>query len=963
MKKLVLIVNVLMLFQSVSTNAQMAGTEAYLKGNYVEIGISGAGGFEGADTTSGIPSGMHFRSGNPYFGFVANPQHNSWATYNGDYFSPGSPENGWGFEIRTSGGATGSNNCVQSGPFGSGQAIPGSITYSAYSDVVSAIWDGDITTGTNLHFKITTLLHQNDDFYTTIISVTNNTAAMIDTLFYYRNVDPDNNESIDFNFTTMNKIVSQPTGTAGWAWVSATQSPTAVAATAPWYTYLSLAAFGPNWRANMGGFTNRDASDIWSGSGASYFPSFDQTVGDSAEIDASISLAYRILNLNPGATETFQFYTMFDSINMSSIINHSQYLSYPGSLGTTVYTGVDTVVMCSGSSLPISVMGPAVSSYTWAWSPSAGLSTTTGANVIATPSVTTTYTVIGTPTSGAVTPDTMSIVVNVGAVVGVPVITPVGSICATAAPITLTADSTGGVWSGAGITNSALGTFDPAIAGQGPHTIAYTIMSGCGATGITTIMVDSAASVNITASNTLLCSVIPVTFTATPTNGGTTPSYQWQLNGVNVGMDSVNFTTSALANNDLITCVMTSSASVCGSPATSNAITIHVGTPTTGPTIAWSNCDSINYGTTTITTTGLYPLHTTNSTGCDSLFYLNATIITGCDVWPGDANHDSIDDNNDLLPIGIFYGQTGPARLVQDDVWTPHFATPWGILEVNGQDIKHADCNGDGVIDSNDSMSVYVNFAMTHAISAPSISNENRTSTPDLYFVTSSSSYNAGDWVDAELWAGTSSMPVPSLYGIAFNINFDASLVQSGTESITYPSCWLDSPGTNQLSLSKTDELAATSYGAVTRINHTNANGYGKIADFRFQVKSSLTTSATFNYSISHYSANDSSGAPELFNMTSSSLLFVQTGAGINTVNTSDDLKIYPNPTTGLFVLESSNSKIENVKVFNVLGECVYQSEIKNLKSEINMSQYSKGIYFVQITTDKGIINRKLVKN
>jgi len=66
-----------------------------------------------------------------------------------------------------------------------------------------------------------------------------------------------------------------------------------------------------------------------------------------------------------------------------------------------------------------------------------------------------------------------------------------------------------------------------------------------------------------------------VTFTATPTNGGTTPAYQWKKNGNNVGNNSVTYTDVALINGDIITCMLTSN-DPCVSPvtATSSAITM-----------------------------------------------------------------------------------------------------------------------------------------------------------------------------------------------------------------------------------------------------------------------------------------------------------------------------------------------------------------------------------------------------
>jgi PKD repeat protein len=72
-----------------------------------------------------------------------------------------------------------------------------------------------------------------------------------------------------------------------------------------------------------------------------------------------------------------------------------------------------------------------------------------------------------------------------------------------------------------------------------------------------------------------------VTFTAIPTNGGSNPSYQWKVNGINVGSGGSTFTSSLLKNGDVVTVVMTSS-EMCtsGNPATSNSITMSVLTQT-----------------------------------------------------------------------------------------------------------------------------------------------------------------------------------------------------------------------------------------------------------------------------------------------------------------------------------------------------------------------------------------------
>ena len=84
-------------------------------------------------------------------------------------------------------------------------------------------------------------------------------------------------------------------------------------------------------------------------------------------------------------------------------------------------------------------------------------------------------------------------------------------------------------------------------------------------------------SVAINASATTICSGESVVFNATPTHGGTAPSYQWKVNGGNVGTNSSSYTSASLTNGSVVTCVMVSNAT-CASPTsvTSNGITMTV---------------------------------------------------------------------------------------------------------------------------------------------------------------------------------------------------------------------------------------------------------------------------------------------------------------------------------------------------------------------------------------------------
>ncbi len=158
--------------------------------------------------------------------------------------------------------------------------------------------------------------------------------------------------------------------------------------------------------------------------------------------------------------------------------------------------------------------------------------------------------------------------------------------------------------------------------------------------GVTVTSVVTPA-VSISTPNSTICSGASVTFTAAPTNGGTTPVYQWTKNGANIiGAISATYTTSNLVNNDTIRVKMTSNAS-CTSIATvtSNAIIITVN-PSVTPTISVSAnpagiiCGGTNVAfTASITSGGTTPVYTWKknnvTVGTNSNTYSSSSLVNG----------------------------------------------------------------------------------------------------------------------------------------------------------------------------------------------------------------------------------------------------------------------------------------------------------------------------------------------
>ncbi|MDB5139025.1 MAG: hypothetical protein JWR12_941 [Mucilaginibacter sp.] len=110
-------------------------------------------------------------------------------------------------------------------------------------------------------------------------------------------------------------------------------------------------------------------------------------------------------------------------------------------------------------------------------------------------------------------------------------------------------------------------------------------VSGPPQTQILTVQAPLIPQVSIATSANTICTGMTVTFSASTTNAGINPAYQWQVNGINTGTNSATFTATAIKVSDVIQCIVIAD-DPCKVSAQSNNISGVTVIPYTTPTIA-----------------------------------------------------------------------------------------------------------------------------------------------------------------------------------------------------------------------------------------------------------------------------------------------------------------------------------------------------------------------------------------
>lgn len=396
---------------------QMVGTNAFLMGINQEIGIHTLG-YEGTSPGSiPAPFPTHYRGFSSRLAFLSNADLSSpWSTLNymGDVIMPGSPEGRFGMEVD---GVTQFNSSAA----GSGITSFGLSNYTIYGKCKSVDWDG-IYAGIQIHMNY--IMDTTKTYYRIIITLTNTNPIAKNNVFFYKSLDPDNNQDVGWGFATTNTVESNPTPFCPKSLVSALS--VSGGDTPAWF---GLGGIGADIRVSTGSFFVTDGSDVYDGTGPMI-----GTPGYVTFADQAIGIAHKDISIAAGASSQFEFVVVMSEEELEEALLAQYYLDYDGADPYALCTDeveVDTLYADCAGSTTLSLTGPMLGAYTWTWTDAlTGEIVGTGPEIEVTPAGTTHYICTGVPIGACFIMEIVrEVVVVATGIVPDMVIAPVGTQC------------------------------------------------------------------------------------------------------------------------------------------------------------------------------------------------------------------------------------------------------------------------------------------------------------------------------------------------------------------------------------------------------------------------------------------------------------------------------------------------------------------------------------------------------
>jgi hypothetical protein len=515
-------------------------------------------------------------------------------------------------------------------------------------------------------------------------------------------------------------------------------------------------------------------------------------------------------------------------------------------------------------------------------------------------------------------------------------------------------------------TGSTLGFIT--VSAPGTYACTATDLNGCSDTSSVMLSNHPSPTPAITPSTQTVCTGASATFTATAGFN----AYAWSNGATTAAITVTAPGTYTVTVTDANGCTATASATLGNlappvftlGPDTSfcpDTIWLLTG-PVGASAYLWST--GATSSSISPTAAGTYWLQITDAAGCTSADTMALSLSPDC-VWPGDANHDGVADNQDLLAIGFAYGFTGPTRPNASPSWFGQPAPDWTTALPGPINHKHPDCDGNGTIDFPDTTLIVGNYGLTHN-KATDI-----TSGPPLWILPEQDSFPAGDTVFFTIQWGDALTDVVDAHGLAFTFHIDPQQITPGTIYGRFPTSFLGSGMPDLMTLTYPAGGGDWHMG-ITRKDRIGRTGAGAIMRVGFLPDSVYPLTATLGYvpvQLLAATALDNDFAPFTLSLLGDSILIYNPINAQSPAWPLTTCTLHPVPTADQALLTLHLASMSRVEVDLVdmhgreLLDLLPGSVLSTGRHEIPIptTELSEAMYFVRVRTDGGMLMKKLI--